>query len=166
MSNTSAADPSTSNPPPDLHAFGDRKWFWPRKSELQVFFMDGSKKSANYILEVASTWSPHADITFVQTDNISKSDIRVTFKGEGCWSKMGNQAAKCVGQATMCFGGIANAFEFLENASNVIEIRRKVLHEFGHALGLEHEVRALHIALSLYMIYKSSINLHFFVFFL
>jgi hypothetical protein len=62
------------------------------------------------------------------------ADVRVRFKqGNGSWSYLGTYCQQIpANQETMNFG-------WLTPASTDDEVRRVVLHEFGHALGLIHE---------------------------
>jgi serralysin len=60
--------------------------------------------------------------------------IRISFRYAGSWSAVGSTCLHIAdpAQPTMNFG-------WLTPASTPTELRRVVLHEFGHALGLVHE---------------------------
>ena len=68
---------------------------------------------------------------FVDTGD---ADVRVAFQqGDGSWSYLGTMCQQIpVAEPTMNYG-------WLEPDSDDEELRRVVLHEFGHAVGLIHE---------------------------
>jgi hypothetical protein len=113
---------------------------WP-SGGITVCFMDGSKDQTREVAAVASRWTDGTSVYFdfgdqesPQTCEISvPSSIRITFKGHGSWSEVGTKARFIPeDHPTMQLGGLGpNALD----AGQVGE----VLHEFGHALGFEHE---------------------------
>ena len=105
---------------------------WPDGSQLHVAFFNDPYGLRNQVLSIANEWHSrgHANITFVESDQ-AHSNIRVTFTGSGYWSLIGTQANQTPGQPTLCLG-------FVDGPSTT-QLRRTVLHEFGHALGLIHE---------------------------
>lgn len=110
------------------------KW---KQPTLHVFFTDISDYDLiTKTLRVANTWSSYAKIKFVLTTNIFESNIRVSFRGHfGYFSAIGNEAAdsRYATSATLWL-------ENLDQQSEA-EFNRVVLHEFGHAIGLEHELQ-------------------------
>ncbi len=112
------------------------KW---EKENLKVYFTDIDDFSLiEKTLDVANRWSTEtgAKIKFVLTASITESDIRVAFRNKNGYQSL-----------------IGNESSFLENASAVTmslqdldlapdaDFNRVVLHEFGHAIGLEHELQ-------------------------
>jgi hypothetical protein len=76
----------------------------------------------------------HANVKFV-FDNAPDAPIRISFTPGPSWSLVGTQALDSAlheNEPTMNFG-------WLTPATLTDEVRRVVLHEFGHALGLIHE---------------------------
>jgi len=74
-----------------------------------------------------------ANLRLVFPANTTQTNIRISFQQKGSWSTLGttcNQVPQ--GQPTMNYG-------WLTPSSTDDEVRRVVLHEFGHALGLIHE---------------------------
>ncbi|KFC61830.1 Astacin (Peptidase family M12A) [Bosea sp. LC85] len=114
---------------------------WKVGSTIPVCFLDGSSTGRANVAAVASEWSMFANIKFdfgsapnfrtCSTTNPSK--IRVTFKSDGWWSVIGSAATAVKSGPTMGLDGLDN-YQRRDPS-----FRFYVLHEFGHALGLEHE---------------------------
>lgn len=106
---------------------------WGSGAVLKVRFMNGDQDLRDRVKAVASEWMQHANVrlSFV---NEGDADIRIAFEqGNGSWSYLGTDARKIpMDQPTMNYG-------WLTPDSTNDELRRVVLHEFGHALGLIHE---------------------------
>ncbi|MEK7989651.1 MAG: M12 family metallopeptidase [Thiotrichaceae bacterium] len=86
---------------------------------------------ADAILQTASTWSQYGNIYFRRAA-WENADIRITFQEKGGYSYLGTWAKRrATNQETMNL-----AFSFIDSTQS---FRRTVLHEFGHALGIQHE---------------------------
>jgi hypothetical protein len=85
------------------------------------------------IINYAQEWLSYANLVFEFVEG-SEGDIRIsTTSGEGSWSYVGTDALTIhASEATMNFG-------WLTPHTDDEECRKVVLHEFGHALGAEHE---------------------------
>lgn len=106
---------------------------WKKGQEITVKFVDGSEELRARVRAVAEEWTAVADLVFTFVDSGS-AEIRIAFvDGDGSWSYIGTVCQQ-IDQAdhTMNFG-------WLTADSPDDELRRVVLHEFGHALGLIHE---------------------------
>jgi len=109
---------------------------WPQGSTITVSFLDGDPAVQKRVQKVASEWTvpgQTANLKLVFPPNTTKTNIRISFQHQGSWSTLGttcNQVPQ--GQPTMNYG-------WLTPNSTDDEVRRVVLHEFGHALGLIHE---------------------------
>lgn len=109
---------------------GIRQHFWPvRKKVLSVRFLDGDSLLKKKVEGYAKEWESHCGLRFAFSED-QKADITITFLTSGCWSLIGTQSLKRT--PSMGLGWVTAS-------SPEHEIRRAVLHEFGHALGLIHE---------------------------
>jgi hypothetical protein len=106
---------------------------WGTGTTVTVRFMEGDLDLRERVKAVAREWMQHANVnlSFVNEDD---ANIRIAFEqGNGSWSYLGTDATKIpMDQPTMNYG-------WLTPDSPDDELRRVVLHEFGHALGLIHE---------------------------
>ncbi|HEY9702834.1 MAG TPA: M12 family metallopeptidase [Allocoleopsis sp.] len=111
------------------------KW---KKNELDVFFTDVyDYELIQKTLGLANEWAKYSNIKFKLSTDRWTSDIRVSFREErGYLSAIGNTAKDpyYTGKATLWLHNLDNKTEE--------EFRRVVLHEFGHAIGLEHELQS------------------------
>ena len=108
------------------------------------------------VAEIAREWCKFANIKFVfdfetnyyqELQNSHNSDrygfIRIKFDSEqGNWSYIGKSSYSVpLDQCTMNFGALN-----ITNINNTKLWKRIVLHEFGHALGLQHEHQSPNIS--------------------
>ncbi|MEP6708791.1 MAG: hypothetical protein ABJB32_01505 [Verrucomicrobiota bacterium] len=106
---------------------------WRNGSQLRVYFMNDPYNLKPDVLSLANAWHTRAgaNLSFVE-GTAEANDIRVSFIASGYWSVLGTQANRVFGsQPTM-------SLSFLSRP-NSTELRRVVLHEFGHAIALIHE---------------------------
>lgn len=110
---------------------------WEPGTEVKVSFLEGPPELQQRVRRVAQEWTgpqmANLTLRFVDDDEAA-GDIRVAFQpGRGSWSYLGTYCQQVPRrQPTMNFG-------WLTADSSDEELRRVVLHEFGHALGLIHE---------------------------
>jgi hypothetical protein len=106
---------------------------WGRGATIRVAFMDGSTSRKEQVETFAKQWFEQsgAEFRFVFGAPRGSSQVRVTFQGQGFWSRIGREADQFPGQATLTLSFRGNEPE--------AEVRRLVLHEFGHTLGFMHE---------------------------
>ncbi len=112
-------------------ATGMKNKFWTPGSTLKVKFLNGTTTLQNQVMQYAEQWEQFANINFVKVTT-GTSHIRVNFSSEGHWSYVGtdnNLIAQTLKTMNLALTG----------SSTEEQVRRVVLHEFGHALGLGHE---------------------------
>lgn len=108
---------------------------WEPGARISVSFLGGSDALQNRVKAVAEEWVADgmARLSFRWIDDPA-ADIRIAFiQGDGSWSYLGTVARDIEApEPTMNYG-------WLTDASDDESLRRVVLHEFGHALGMIHE---------------------------
>lgn len=108
---------------------------WQSGTRVKVRFMEGDPQLQERVRAVAQEWTgpsmANVSLQFVDQDD---ADIRIAFQqGDGSWSYLGTVSQQIpASEPTMNYG-------WLRPDSPDDELRRVVLHEFGHALGLIHE---------------------------
>jgi serralysin len=108
---------------------------WANGQTITVRFLGGSEQLRARVRSVAAEWTAAdtANLRFAFVER-GRADIRISFvAGNGSWSTIGT-VARQVDQTepTMNYG-------WLTDDSSDDTLRRVVLHEFGHAVGLIHE---------------------------
>lgn len=120
---------------------------WPQTlPRINVCFLDGSLDLRRYVAEVAIEWRTltgapldFGDPASPRTCDPEATDqhIRVSFAAHGeVWSALGRQSMMMPKSFPLWGASMNLGFDLSFPKS---KRRRAVLHEFGHALGLEHE---------------------------
>jgi serralysin len=106
---------------------------WPTGSIITVKFLGGDLALQERVKKVALEWTQLANLT-LDFRTSGDTNIRIAFEqGNGSWSYLGTMCRRIPqNEPTMNYG-------WLTPTANEEELRRVVLHEFGHALGLIHE---------------------------
>jgi hypothetical protein len=108
---------------------------WQPGNILNIRFLSGSGPLQARVKAAAAGWLGQklADLRFSWRSH-GPTDVRIDFSpGNGSWSHIGTYCQEIEEpKPTMNFG-------WLTEQSSDDEVRRVVLHEFGHALGLIHE---------------------------
>jgi hypothetical protein len=105
---------------------------WENGQQLRIRFMDGEPELHDLVEEQARKWLEVANLEF-EFGNFVDAEIRITFEGKGYRSLVGTDAlARPQSKATMTLGGFTKD-------TDPVNLRRVVIHEFGHAIGCVHE---------------------------
>ena len=107
---------------------------WKTGRTLRIAFHDNPHPVIKEkVIQYASEWLKYANLKFEFVDG-TDGEVRIGFNpSEGSWSYIGTDALNVPkDEPTMNYG-------WLTPATEEAEFRRVILHEFGHALGAEHE---------------------------
>ncbi|MBB5638010.1 hypothetical protein HDE68_003936 [Pedobacter cryoconitis] len=116
---------------PATESNGPSNKLWANGSTIKVRFIGGSALVREKVKQYAKSWEASANVTFSFVADNAAADIKVGFtSGAGSWSYIGTTSKQY--SPSMNYGW------FTDNTSDV-EFRRTITHEFGHALGLNHE---------------------------
>lgn len=111
-------------------AAGKPAHFWTPGQTLRIAFLNGDEAFKEAVKTAASNWLPHINLKFDFVEGDS-GDIRIKSEPGIYWSVIGNNALLVEApDPTMRLSPDLRAPAFF--AANV-------MHEFGHALGAEHE---------------------------
>ncbi len=113
------------------------KW---KKKELKVYFTDiYDYEIIEKTLKVANKWATEggAGIKFTLSVLLTESDIRVAFRDNQGYQSLIGIEAESIEYSSAATMSLQN-LDYQPEA----EFNRVVLHEFGHAIGLEHELQS------------------------
>ena len=109
---------------------------WNKNDTITISFLDGDPGVQEKVMRYAQEWTAPdlANLSLEFHRDTTDTMVRISFRNPGSWSVLGTTCRRITDrtQPTMNFGWLTP-----ETADD--EVRRVVLHEFGHALGLIHE---------------------------
>jgi hypothetical protein len=119
---------------------------WASGATLAVCFVEEATPAARQrIMAAAKEWAKAADLNIQfdfgdpagpqMCDNTKAHQISISFKGDGSSSYVGTDSKDH--EPSMVLGSLND--DKSRVAQDPQEVKRIVLHEFGHAIGLEHE---------------------------
>ncbi|WP_422089469.1 M12 family metallopeptidase [Tenacibaculum ovolyticum] len=104
---------------------------WVNGQTIRVKFLSGTTRFQAKVKEYASEWEKYANIKFQWVSSNSPADIKIYIGGSKHWSNLGTDSK--YSQHSMNLG-------YYDNGGPIPRgFKRTVIHEFGHALGLDHE---------------------------
>lgn len=103
---------------------------------MKYYFLDGTPAQQAKVDSVVQELEHYANITLHNTDDVDDAQIRISFSGSVSWSFYGQDALSVSDPKapTMMFDDLD-----VDNATATAIEKGKILHQFGHALGLTHE---------------------------
>jgi len=114
---------------------------WNKGTVLNVVFINGTKMQHRLVQKIAPQWLTNTSLSFKFFNSFSeapnKTHIRINFQSIN-GSQLGNHQDYFSKRTTM------NLFDLTSNQISESTAQRIILHEFGHALGFEHEYRSHH----------------------
>jgi Astacin (Peptidase family M12A) len=122
----------------------DRYKLWGAGSTLRVCFFGGEPDIRRAVADIAREWTRYAHISFDFGQEAGlrscaanePSHVRVGFQSAGNWSYVGRDSISVdLSQPSMNLEVAGGKLALIDPH----ELHRVVLHEFGHALGLQHE---------------------------
>lgn len=119
---------------------------WPLGKTLRVCFLDGDAPRKKLLVDTMMQWIAHANLKldfgaapdYAACTRSWDAHIRVTFKDKGSWAFVGTDAQSITDRSRATFAVAVNSDKPFEQINRPYFVFT-VLHEAGHALGLEHE---------------------------
>jgi Astacin (Peptidase family M12A) len=125
-----------------------RSLMWRPGQTIKVCFRSGTRGAHQRVIRVAREWMQYANIVFDFEENGAPrmcrgdghEDIKVDFvDNRGWWSAYGTMSRQRDPSMNLQFYGVDTPRYANGQAASELDLRRTILHEFGHALGMMHE---------------------------
>ncbi len=120
---------------------------WPIESILTVCFLDGDSRYKQLFVDAAKEWTQYASLTiafgngptYLSCSEKPDASIRVSFSGTDSWSLVGTDSTRTDIPSTRPTLNIGIDNRGTLGEADLKRLVSTMLHEIGHALGLEHE---------------------------
>lgn len=114
---------------------------WAPGQVITLRFMEDDVELEERVKKYAEEWLQYANLEFLWVDPQRESQIRISFEEGGSWSYIARDNLLVYKDTkTMNFGWLRSTLrDYKDKNEAEKEIRRVVMHEFGHMLGLRHE---------------------------
>jgi hypothetical protein len=119
---------------------------WRPGQTVKVCFKAGTRGAHERVMRAAREWMQYANIVFDFEENGAprmcrgNEDIKIDFvDNKGWWSAYGTMSRQRDPSMNLQFLGVDTPRYTNGQAAPETELRRIILHEFGHALGMMHE---------------------------
>jgi hypothetical protein len=115
-----------------MRGLADNYYLWDTGQKIYVKFLNGSLELQNKIKNIAKEWERYANVSFVFIST-GNAHVRIYLNSKGGHYSLIGTMANTVGisERTMHYD--------TTKLTEEVVLKRTVLHEFGHALGLLHE---------------------------
>lgn len=123
---------STSLDTSHMRGLADNYYLWDNGQRIYIKFLSGSTTLQNEIKVFAKEWEKYANVKFVFVSN-GNSNVRINLDSKGGQNSLIGTLANSVSQSEETMN--LDTTDFINDQI----IKRIVLHEFGHVLGLLHE---------------------------
>ena len=112
---------------------------WPKNTQLAIVFLDGSTEQKQLVENVIPQWFENSSLSFKTYASLQqapkKTHIRISFRSH-TGSMLGDHGDYYSSEPTLLLDELNQKDLHPQFAA------RYILHEFGHALGFEHEYRS------------------------